>query len=79
VPAAEVKPKPRDLFIDKAGLNSLKEAAIIFTEHDIRELVENYPDDAVSLILDLLDEIYWTQVEDGDEVVDDDKLTMDAA
>lgn len=79
VPAEDIKAKPRDLFIDKAGLNSLEEAAVIFTEHDIRELVENYPDDAVSLILDLLDEIYWTQVEDGDEVVDDDKLTMDAA
>lgn len=70
VPASEVKAKPRELFIEKAGLTSLEDAAITFSESDIKELVENYPDDAVNLILDLLDELYFLTQEEEEEAAE---------
>lgn len=52
-----IPPSMRDTFVELAGITSLKQAMCLEQE-DIQEIVENYPEAAVILIMDLLYELY---------------------
>lgn len=52
-----IPPSMRDTFVELAGISSLKQAMCLEQE-DIQEIVENYPEAATILIMDLLYELY---------------------
>lgn len=52
-----IPPSMRDTFVELAGIVSLKQVTTLEQE-DIQEIVENYPEATVILIMDLLYELY---------------------
>lgn len=68
LPASMVKGKPpvippRHTFLDAASISSLKEVAN-FTRAQIEDLIEEYPEHATLLIMDLLKELYDRESDD---------------
>lgn len=55
--ASHTPPQERPTFIDLCDLNSLEEACLL-SESDLEELVGEYPEAAVILLMDLLFELY---------------------
>lgn len=64
--ASHTPPQERPTFIDLCDLNSLEEACVL-NEEDIEELVGNYPEAAVLLIMDLLHDLYVSKRQQKDK------------